>query len=131
MTAPAAIRFSGRDHEGAFALFEAIVALAVLAAFSVLLARSVSGAGEAAQRSHDWVMARLVAEAVLAEAFSGPRLPVGSIEGVHHGRHWTAIVRPYGGTGRKARNLLAVHVTVEVAGSVTLSLDTLRVGAPQ
>lgn len=129
MIAPAAPWRKLRDRDGGFALLEAIVAVGVLATFAVVLVHSMSGAKEATRRADNWVMARITAETLMAELFSDQTVSAGRVEGVEAGRRWTADAQPYGRLDASGRGLFRVRLAVEVSGSTTLALESLRVGA--
>jgi prepilin-type N-terminal cleavage/methylation domain-containing protein len=121
--------------EAGFTLLEMMVAVAVLAAMASIIPRSFVAARANFDRSEDWLKARLVAEAVLAEELAGNTLRPGVLSGSIDGRAWSASLGPNFTLSSRSpeigRILLDVRVKVAVEGGESLEISTMRIGQPE
>jgi prepilin-type N-terminal cleavage/methylation domain-containing protein len=121
--------------EAGFTLLEMVVAVAVLAAIASIIPRSFVAARANFDRSEDWLKARLVAEAVLAEELAGSTLRPGVRSGSIDRRAWSASLEPNFTLSSRdpevGRILLDVRVRVAVKGGESLEISTMRIGQPE
>jgi hypothetical protein len=117
---------------GGFLLLEALVAVGIMAFILSVLPSGVIISRKSVQTSANVVGARLVAESVLTNEFTGPVVPVGTRNGTLDGYKWATLVRPSAELEEAypSRRWGAYDVTVQVLvpDGPTLTLETIRVG---
>jgi general secretion pathway protein I len=118
---------SGRRESG-FTLVEALVALFVIVAMTVILYRGLSSGTRLADRAEGTEAALLVAKARLAALGIETPLAEGETEGSEGGIAWRTSVRPYEEVTPPASALSAYWVSVTVSWQQRASVEpqTLR-----
>jgi len=127
--------FRPARRQAGFTLLEMLVAVAVLAVLVTLVPRSLVAARGTLDHSQDWLRARLAAEAVLNDDLVERTLRPGVRTGVMDGRQWTATIERdrtvTTDPSMDDRVLLAIRLEVEVSGTRTLAVETMRSGLPE
>ncbi len=122
-------RQSRIGRESGFTLLETLVALAVLSVVLAVIPRPLVQARATLDDSAQWLRARMVMDAVLADPL-GPGMPLvaGQRSGTIDGVPWTARLTQSPLTVRSDSAWLLLTVAVEVAmpRGPTLRADTLR-----
>lgn len=121
-----------RRGASGFTLLEMLVAVAILAALAAVIPRSLVSARAAMDGSRNWMQARLVAEALLADDLGGFAQRPGIRRGTRDGHAWSAVLAPNGTVAaspeKSDRVLLDLRLAVQVDGAATLRVETLRIG---
>ncbi len=134
---PTARRFFRRLARAArptagFLLLEALVAVGIMAFILSVLPSGVVISRKSVQTSAGVVGARLVAEAVMTNEFSGPRLTAGANKGTLDGYEWATLVRPnealQGAFPSRQWTAYDVIVQVPVPNGPLVTLETVRLG---
>lgn len=117
---------------GGFLLLEALVAVGIMAFILSVLPSGVIIARKSVQTSANVVGARLVAEAVLTNEFSGTDLTVGTNGGTLDGYEWATVVRPNEALREafpsRQWQPFDVIVQVLVPNGPKVTLETIRLG---
>ena len=134
-TIPFARRPLGRRLDrptAGFLLLEALVAVGIMAFVLSVLPSGIIIARKSVQGAANVVGARLVAESVLVNEFTGPVLTPGTNSGTLDGYDWATLVQPNAELSQSypSRQWTPFNVTVQVLvpNGPKVTLQTIRLG---